>query len=566
MAISSYFFNAVLDGQGNYDRIYNSEDVSSYLDKIVGNGVFPTPATQLQVSAANGMAVVVQPGQGWIDGHKIVNSSVLTLDIAASDVLLNRIDAVIFYVDYTAREMGIEVKQGTAAATAVAPSMTRNDTRYEMCLAQVSVAKQVTSITNSMITDTRGIASVCGYVVGLIEQVDAEGLWQQWNDEFTDWFAQVKDTLATVTLLQKLEQVFTTTSASVSSFNVSEYIPSYKYSIDILEIYVNGLRLDDNEYSTYQNTVTLASPITHAGTEVSLVVYKSIDGSDAETIVTQVQEMQSVVDTLETGTYIATGENDNAKLSQVVQTFLNGGNDYRQLELDVYGDLACTTPVATVSGTQYWFNFWAAKSTRRVKLNFAHASRIVVDNTGISNAVLISAADTEIANMQAVMNNCTNAVAIENDSTCTDCAFWLNGMGAGNLVGAYQGTFTNCRISVTNATGKAYGFSGNGNALLLTNCEALAYNASSSSNEAAAVQVQANMTNNVLVMTNCTCPIKARNGYKQSNTVKINSGFYCLTGNMLGAAAAKYSTGDGKTETGTMIVSKSRMLYSSDDV
>ena len=558
MAINGYFFNAVLNN-GVYDRIYNSEDVTSYLDKIVGNGVFPTPATQLQVSATgNNMSVTVQAGQGWIDGHKMINTAALTLDIAASDVLLNRIDAVIFYVDYTQRAMGIEVKQGTPAATAVAPTMTRNDSRYEMCLAQVAVAKQTTTITNSMITDTRGNASVCGYVAGLIQQVDAAGLWQQWDDEFSDWFDQVKNTLATTTLLQKLEQVFTTTG-TLSSFNVADYIPSYKYSIDILEIYVNGLRLDDNEYSTYQNTVTLAAPITHAGTEVSLVVYKSIDGSDAETIVTQVQEMQAVVDTLETGVYIATGENDNAKLSQVVQTFLNGGNDYRQLELDVYGDLACTTPVATVSGTQYWFNFWAAKSTRRVKLNFAHASRIIVDCTGISKAVLISAADTEIANLQAVMNNCTAATMIENDSTCTDCAFWLNGSGAGDLVGAYQGTFTNCRFSVTNATGKAYGFSGNGNTLLLNNCEVLAYNNSNASNESVAVQVQGNMTNNVLIMTNCTCPIKARNGYKQSNTVKINSGFYCLTGNMLGAAAAKYSTGDGKTETGTMIVSKSRM-------
>lgn len=559
MSIKGYFFNAILQ-DGEYDRIYNSEDVTSYLDKIVGNGVFPTPATQLQVSATgNDMNVTVQAGQGWIDGHKIVNTAALNLEIAAADVLLNRIDAVVFYVDYTAREMGIAVKQGTAAASPVAPALTRNASKYEMCLAQISVAKQTTAITNSMITDTRGNGSLCGYVAGLIQQVDAAGLWQQWDDEFSSWFDQVKDTLATVTLLQKLEQVFTTTSATVSSINVLDYIPSYKYSIDILEIYVDGLRLDDNEYTTYQSTVTFATPITHAGTEVSLVVYKSIDGSDAETIVGQVQEMQQTVDAIATGTYIATGQNDNAKLSQIVQNFLNGGNDYKQLELDVYGDLACTTPVATVSGVQYWFNFWAAKSTRRVKLNFAHASRIIVDNTGISNAVLISAADTEIANLQAVMNNCTDATMIENDSTCTDCAFWMNGSGAGNLVGAYQGTFINCRFSVSNETGKAYGFSGNGNMLLLENCEVLAYNKNAASNESVAVQVQANQTNNVLIMTNCTCPIKARNGYKQSNTVKINSGFYCLTGNMLGAAAAKYATGDGKTEIGTMIVSKSRM-------
>lgn len=557
MAIESYFFNAILDGQGGYDRTYNSDDFTSYLELLVGDGVFPTPSMQLQVTSNSTMGVRVRAGQGWIQGHKLVNTADLALEIEASDVLLDRIDAIIMYCDWINREMGIEVKKGSASSSPYAPSLVRNaGTRYELCLAQVSVPKQTTTITANLITDTRGNSNLCGWVAGLIQQIDTTGLWQQWDSDFNDWFDQVKDTLATATLLQKLEQVFTT-DATVTSFDVVEYIPSYKYTIDILEIYVNGLRLDDNEYSMSQSTVTLAAPITHTGTEISLVVYKSIDGSDAETIVEQVQELQSTVDTIETGVYIATGDDDNKKLSQIVQDFLGGTSDYRQLELDVYGDLGCSEPAATVGGTQYWFDFSATSSTRRVKLNFAHASRITVSNTGISNATLIRAAGTEIANLQAVMNNCTTATMIENDSTCTDCAFWMTGTGAGTLIGALEGTFTRCRFSVTNNTGKAYGFSANGGVLKLTDVEALAYNRSSAtSNESVGVQVQGNQTNNVLIMTNCSCPIKARTGYKQDNVVKVNSGFYCLTGNMLGEAALLYSTGDGKTETGTMIVSK----------
>lgn len=567
MAIKGYFFNALLVND-EYDRIYNAEDVTSYLDLLVSDGVFPNPSTQLQVQATSGMGITVQPGQGWIDGHKMINTAALPLTIAASDVLLNRIDRVIFYVDYTARQMGIEVKKGTPATNATAPTLQRKSSRYEMCLATVAVGKGVTSITQANITDTRGDSSVCGYVQGLVQQADTSTLFNQWDAAgqqamqsnqaaFNDWFDQVKETLSTATMLRKLEYVFTTGSATVNSFTVTDYMPSYKYSIDILEIYINGLRLNENEYTQSAATVTLGTPITHSGTEVELVVYKSIDGSDAETIVEQVEDLQNVVDTLKTGVYIATGTDDNKKLSNIVQSFLNGGNDYQQLKIEVYGTLGITSPMSTINSNIYWFNFWSsASTTRRVIIDFANCDRIILDNSGKNNARFVSTTDNvEIWNAQVVMNNCNNAQMLENDAICTNCAFWLNeaASGTGNLVGATRGKLDNCRMSVTAASGKAYGFSADGGTLRLTNCEVIAYNASSASNEAVAVQVQANMTNNVLLMTNCKCPITTRSGYKQSNVVKINSGKFALVGNVLGMAAAKYNTGDGMAEVATII-------------
>ena len=574
MAIKGYFFNAILQ-DGVYDRVYDAEDVTSYLDMLVGDGVFPNPSTNLQVMAGTGMQVSVQAGQGWINGHKMINTAALPLTIAAANALLTRIDRVIFYVDYSARAMGIEVKTGTAAASPQAPALVRTESRYEMCLANVTVAKGATSITQANIQDTRGNSSVCGYVQGLVQQADTSTLWNQYDaagnqmlqanqQEFDNWFDQVKETLSTATMLRKLEQVFTTTSATVSTINVTNYIPSYKYSIDILEIYIDGLRLNENEYSQTGAVVTLAVPITHAGTEVELVVYKSIDGSDAETIVEQVQEMQTTVDAIATGTYIATGTDDNKKLSTIVNAFFNGGGDYRQLEIDVYGDFAVTEP-AYANGTANctWFNFWSsdtAENTRRVKLNFEHCSRIVIDNTGFTKATAIDAANRnlEIENLQLVMNNMTTGFVFGSTTniTATDCAFWMTGIGSSSITAANQGVFTRCRFSVTNAQGAAYCVSGQGNVLQLTDCELIAYNSSSVSAESVAVHTQGNQTQNVLIMTNCSCPIKARGGYKQSNVVKINSGFYCLLGNMLGMAALKYNTGDGMTELGTMIVSK----------
>ena len=695
MAIQSYFFNAI-QSDGVYDRVYSAQDVTDYLDLLVGNGVFPTPSTNLQVRASSGMEVIVNAGSGWINGYKMINTVDTALTIEASDVHLNRIDAVIFYVDLTARTMGIDVLKGTPAASPVAPSLTRTSSRYEMCLAQIAVNKQITSITTSMITDTRGNSDLCGYVQGLIQQVDTTTLWEQQQAEFDDWFDSLKATVATATLLQKLEATYTTVNNSESSFNVADYIPSYNYELDILEVRVNGLALNQNEYGMNQSTVVLTTPISHAGTAITFVVYKSVDGSDAESVIQHVRDIQKVINYTESGMYIASGEDDNIKLSNTVKEFLqqtsknllqvtaktqtksgitftisadgvvtvtgtatanafltlgsvslkkgvqymlsgcplggghakyrlywqqtsyydNGegvlytpsadetgyvnlavyeGNtvnltfypmvrlasitdntwevygtsatpDYRQIEIDVYGNLAITEPASIDSNSCYWFDFYVQDATRRVKLNFEHCPRIIVDasTSGVDIDTMFHVGSTiEVSNVQAVMNNVDTGYMIsDSDGDCyfEKCAFWMNGASnaSGNLIGAYEGTFNDCRMAVTahSVSSAAYGFSGAGNVLRLNNCEVLAYNPSGSSKESVAVHVQAYETGNVLIMNACSCPVRSRSGYKQDNVVKINSGCYSLISNMLGKAAAKYNTGDGMTEVGTMLISK----------
>lgn len=276
MAIQSYFFNAVQSG-GVYDRLYNAEDVTSYLDLLVGNGVFPTPSTQLQVSASDGLNIIVGAGSGWINGHKLVNTSALTLEVDASDVLLNRIDAVIFYVDNDLRDMGIEVKKGTLSATPSAPSLQQDSDRFELCLAQIQVNKQITEITNAMITDTRGDSSLCGYVQGLIQQMDTTTLFQQWQAAFDTWFAAVQDQFKQGQIFKKYEGVYVTQQAGEVSFNVKTYVPHFAFAYDILEVFINGIHLNTNDYTLSNNTVTLETPIESAGAVVTFVVYQSTE-------------------------------------------------------------------------------------------------------------------------------------------------------------------------------------------------------------------------------------------------------------------------------------------------
>lgn len=276
MAIQSYFFNAVLN-DGTYDRTYNAEDVTSYLDLLVGNGVFPNPSTMLQVRAGSGMNVIVGAGAGWINGHKMINTADLTLTLAASDVLLNRIDDVIFYVDFNLREMGIAVKQGTLANAPVAPTLQRDTSRYEMCLAQIQVNKQVSAITSAMITDTRGNSNLCGYVQGLVQQADTTTLFQSWQNGFETWFEAIQNQFEQGKVFKRLEGQVTTTQANQATFNVLTYIPDYAFAYDTLDVYINGIHLNGNEYSQSNAVITLATPIQKAGAVVTFVVYKSVD-------------------------------------------------------------------------------------------------------------------------------------------------------------------------------------------------------------------------------------------------------------------------------------------------
>lgn len=253
MAIKGYFFNAVQSG-GTYDRTYNAEDVTSYLDEIVGSGVFPTPSTQLQVSAGTGMQVIVAPGQGWINGHKIINTADLPLTIAAADTLLKRIDRVVFYADYTNREMGIDIVQGTAAVNPTAPALTRTAARYEMSLATITVNKQATAITGSAITDTRADSSVCGWVAGLIQQVDTSTLFTQWNTAYSEF-------------MQTMESWMTTQKATFESWlstltselTVGAYIRSFDKYVELTASDSSIVALDMTGYEYEESDVFLIS-------------------------------------------------------------------------------------------------------------------------------------------------------------------------------------------------------------------------------------------------------------------------------------------------------------------
>lgn len=249
--INSYFFNALPNADGSWDREYNAEHFSDYLNLIVGSGVFPNPSTNLQVMASSGFNLVVKAGSAWINGKKMENTTDYSITLDGSDVLLNRIDRVIFYLDMQAREMGIDILKGTPATNPVAPDLTRTATKQEYCLATVAVNRQVSAISQADITDTRADSDVCGWVAGLIQQVDTSTLFNQWQAAYSAYYAAVQQqlndfmetlqtTLRVNTYLVNYDKYLTVTQSD------SKIIPldmqNYTYEpTDVITVYLNGL-------------------------------------------------------------------------------------------------------------------------------------------------------------------------------------------------------------------------------------------------------------------------------------------------------------------------------------
>lgn len=269
MAIKSYFWDAVAAPDGSVDREYSADDFVQYLASIVGDGVFPNPSTNLQVMASSGLTVIVKTGQAWIKGRKMRNTTDLSLTLDAADVLYNRIDRIIFGYDTSERDFFIEVLKGTPALSPVAPTLTRTASRMEFCLADILVTAQTSSISQEDITDTRADSSICGWVAGLVQTVDTETLFLQWqtayNAQYAEFLAQTRDFMQTLTeelrvntYLTKYQKVVNLTSGD------SKIIPlnmdGYTYEpTDIIEVYINGLMGTPGVDYTIQNSLTPAT-------------------------------------------------------------------------------------------------------------------------------------------------------------------------------------------------------------------------------------------------------------------------------------------------------------------
>lgn len=319
MAIKSYFFNAVESG-GVYDRVYNAEDFTAFLGSLITDGVKADPSTSLQVMTDSGLTIKVKAGECWIKGHKMTVDADYSITLSAASSSLPRIDSIVARLDMTNRTMILDKLTGTAASSPDAPALTRTANVWELRLANISVAKNATTILQQNIEDTRS-SDECGWVAGIITQVDTETLFLQYQAAYNAainyleaqnsifqrtmsmyianlqagwdaWFNTLTEELTVATYFQKFEKTEVASWGAEDPHEVTLDMAGYSYdSADLIFVYINGLKaVEGIDYSLFVSSQVKVRINTLGSTSgqnqtINIVVLKSKIGFD--TLVTE---------------------------------------------------------------------------------------------------------------------------------------------------------------------------------------------------------------------------------------------------------------------------------------
>lgn len=203
--LNAFPFDASLI-DGVYDREYTSDDYASYFGKFIGNGIYAKNGNCLEVMGDNNsMFVTVRDGSVFINGRARDWQDSQQIRLSNAHDRYNRYDLIVARLSIVNRNITIEVIEGTPADSPIVPDITRTDDTFDLLLAQVLVKTGVTAIGQSDITDKRS-TSLCGFVTGLLDQIDAESFFEQYERafsqefdeyqaEFVTWFNSIKNIL-----------------------------------------------------------------------------------------------------------------------------------------------------------------------------------------------------------------------------------------------------------------------------------------------------------------------------------------------------------------------------------
>lgn len=192
MAEPRYFPFDGVEENGVYDRAYLSADFADYFKKFISNGVYNGYKNSLQVFSLNeNMVLTIKSGAACIEGRGYEQDEDVTIQLEAANANFARYDLIVCQLDYLNRLIKVAAKTGTPTSSPVKPTVQRDSDIYEIALAEVYVPSGATKITQANITDKRSDSSVCGWVHGVIDQVDTSDLYAQYEDYWNMVKAQI---------------------------------------------------------------------------------------------------------------------------------------------------------------------------------------------------------------------------------------------------------------------------------------------------------------------------------------------------------------------------------------
>lgn len=186
MTVRSGFFNSL-----NGDRRYNSEEMSAIFDGIINDGVFANVGSAFAVTADTGNSVTVGVGRAWFDSKWIYNDAILPVFLENSELVLDRIDAIVIEIDNSEsiRKGDIKIVKGTPASKPTNPTMADTSSKHQHPLSFIYRKAGSTGIKQADITNVVG-TSQCPYVTGILKTVSIDNIVAQWEDQWRQWFIE----------------------------------------------------------------------------------------------------------------------------------------------------------------------------------------------------------------------------------------------------------------------------------------------------------------------------------------------------------------------------------------
>ena len=134
MSVTYGFYNSLYG-----DRKYDATQLSSLFDGIIIDGVFASIGTCFVTKADVGLNVNVGIGKAWFNRTWTLNDSILPMEAPISEVLIDRIDALVIEVDTSeaVRANSIKFVLGTPSSQPVRPTLAMDEIGRASCRERV---------------------------------------------------------------------------------------------------------------------------------------------------------------------------------------------------------------------------------------------------------------------------------------------------------------------------------------------------------------------------------------------------------------------------------------------
>lgn len=186
MSVTSGFFNSL-----NHDRRYNAQQFSALFDGIINDGVFANIGVAFAVNADSGVTINIGVGKAWFNSAWVYNDALLPKTLEGSEVVLDRIDAVVIEVDHSesVRLGDIKIVKGTPSSNPQRPAMADTTNKHQHPLAYIYRKAGSTEITQADITNMVGTSS-CPYITGILQVQNIDNIVAQWEGQWNKWYSE----------------------------------------------------------------------------------------------------------------------------------------------------------------------------------------------------------------------------------------------------------------------------------------------------------------------------------------------------------------------------------------